>query len=202
MFNPENNEMEISIGVKLEAGVYFHIDRDEWVAMSDERKREKIADHLNAAAIFFANDRLVAGPETFFSANIYGPETHEIDLAALDIYDPIGEDESYITRLTGEEFDCNQAMSEGWGIFESTEHGWHIEKDDESNEFADDEAAINWVYAKAAMGSKYHADALAWIEDNNLPICANGIHSWADQTGKLDPDTRCTRCGERYDNPD
>lgn len=32
--------------------------------------------------------------------------------------------------------------------------------------------------------------------------CAQGLHSWVNETGKLAPDTRCTRCGEAYGNPD
>jgi hypothetical protein len=34
------------------------------------------------------------------------------------------------------------------------------------------------------------------------PECAKGLHSWIGETGKLPPDTRCTRCGEPYGNPD
>lgn len=32
--------------------------------------------------------------------------------------------------------------------------------------------------------------------------CAQGSHSWINETGLLPPDTRCTRCGERYGHPD
>lgn len=32
--------------------------------------------------------------------------------------------------------------------------------------------------------------------------CADGMHSWVNETGKLPPDTRCTRCGALYGNPD
>lgn len=32
--------------------------------------------------------------------------------------------------------------------------------------------------------------------------CASGIHSWADETGKLDPDTKCEHCGEPYGHPE
>lgn len=31
--------------------------------------------------------------------------------------------------------------------------------------------------------------------------CKMGIHSWADEVGKLPADTRCTRCGELYGDP-
>jgi hypothetical protein len=31
--------------------------------------------------------------------------------------------------------------------------------------------------------------------------CAAGLHSWIHETGKLPPDTKCTRCGEPYGNP-
>lgn len=73
----------------------------------------------------------------------------------------------FVEEVEDFEFDCNQAISEGWGIFESTERGWHIEKDDESTIFATDDDAVTHVHAQATMGSEYHAAALAWIEEHN-----------------------------------
>lgn len=32
--------------------------------------------------------------------------------------------------------------------------------------------------------------------------CAEGMHSWIDETGRLAADTACTRCGENYGEPD
>jgi hypothetical protein len=32
--------------------------------------------------------------------------------------------------------------------------------------------------------------------------CAEGTHSWIDETGLLPPDTACTRCGALYGHPD
>jgi hypothetical protein len=34
------------------------------------------------------------------------------------------------------------------------------------------------------------------------PDCAEGMHSWVNETGKLPPDTACTRCGALYGHPD
>ncbi len=34
------------------------------------------------------------------------------------------------------------------------------------------------------------------------PDCEAGLHSWINKTGKLPPDTACTRCGELYGDPD
>lgn len=64
-------------------------------------------------------------------------------------------------------FDCTQAITEGWGIFESVEHGWHIEKDDDSDIFPSDEEAAIWVYDQAQFDSAYHKAALAWLEQAN-----------------------------------
>jgi hypothetical protein len=37
--------------------------------------------------------------------------------------------------------------------------------------------------------------------DEGRKLCDGGFHSWIDETGKLSPDTKCTRCGELYGDP-
>lgn len=37
---------------------------------------------------------------------------------------------------------------------------------------------------------------------DGLADCADGIHSWTGETGRLPADAECTRCGEPYGDPD
>lgn len=39
-------------------------------------------------------------------------------------------------------------------------------------------------------------------DDDHSADCADGIHSWVNETGKLPADTPCKYCGELYGHPD
>lgn len=80
-------DIEISLDVEVNAGVHFWVDRDEWNTMSDERKREKINDVMNAIAIQLANDSIPFDAGRM-SAELIGPTETEIDLSKVDVYDP------------------------------------------------------------------------------------------------------------------
>ena len=56
------------------------------------------------------------------------------------------------------------AFSEGWGIFDSDTYGVSIQRDDDQALFADDDAAIAHVEARAAGGSTIHQQALEYIK--------------------------------------
>lgn len=72
-----------------------------------------------------------------------------------------------------DEFNQDQATSEGWCIAEVYNHstlpdGWmRIEKLDATGMFDSDYAAIAYVAAKAANGSRYHAQAIEYVEREN-----------------------------------
>jgi hypothetical protein len=69
-----------------------------------------------------------------------------------------------------EEF-ANQAKKEGWGIYLDNNSNLFetIQKDDDSNIFDDDEAAISFVKDRARNGSIMHKNALLYIlRDDNI----------------------------------
>lgn len=74
-------------------------------------------------------------------------------------------------------------------------------------EFHDPDAPVNGGDAVETV-CEYLADLqlLTTIEtpalDEDDDDCAQGSHSWINETGLLPPDTRCTRCGEEYGHPD
>lgn len=55
-----------------------------------------------------------------------------------------------------------------------------------------------WGY----VGGDYAYETLVSEFPKEDEDCAQGLHSWIDETGKLPADTRCTRCGALYGNPD
>ena len=61
------------------------------------------------------------------------------------------------------EFECDLAITEGWGIFQTGQR-WEIERDDEQDVFASDDDAETHVKAQATLGSQYHQDALNWLK--------------------------------------
>ena len=73
-----------------------------------------------------------------------------------------------------ESFDNKQAFNEGWCITTCMgsmyfPDGWvSIEKLDESTGFKNDFAAIAHVFNQAANGSKYHINAVKYMETTNF----------------------------------
>ena len=55
--------------------------------------------------------------------------------------------------------DQEQAMQEGWAIFNHPKHA-EIQKDDEAAVFASDEDAVSFIVERALAGSAGHAKAL------------------------------------------
>ena len=86
----EQGHIEISIDVKVLAGVGFTIDRAEWSAMSDADKRARISNAVEMAGLQFSQDTIgVSGlPGGFISMEIIGPFEGEIDLTTASTYDP------------------------------------------------------------------------------------------------------------------
>ena len=68
-------------------------------------------------------------------------------------------------------FDNRQAHAEGWGIFDLCEVGrpdpYQLPRIDADARFASDDDAWQHVAARAAEGSAYHRDALAFLSDNS-----------------------------------
>ncbi len=56
-----------------------------------------------------------------------------------------------------------RGMNEGWGIFWSDSRGWELQRDDGARVFETDDDALDFVKAKAAAGSAYHRDCLAFL---------------------------------------
>lgn len=81
------NEIEISLSVKVEAGIYFTIDSAEWDAMDEATKRKTIGAKIDSVAIAFGNDTHQFG-EARMSGEIVGPSDDEIDLSQVDTYQP------------------------------------------------------------------------------------------------------------------
>ena len=84
----ERTDIEISVSVQIEAGIHFWVDRDEWNSMSDDEKLAAIGEQIDAASIR-ANNDCFDYPSGTISANIYGPDNDKINLAEIDIYDPV-----------------------------------------------------------------------------------------------------------------
>lgn len=62
---------------------------------------------------------------------------------------------------------------------------------------------INDIDHCVVLGVGERIDLRAYPQDDDdEDECAQGIHSWIDAVGKLPADTKCTRCGELYGNPD
>jgi hypothetical protein len=61
---------------------------------------------------------------------------------------------------------------------------------------------INDIDHCVLLGVGDRIDLRAYHQPDEDDDCAHGIHSWIDAVGKLPPDTKCTRCGELYGNPD
>ena len=57
-------------------------------------------------------------------------------------------------------FDNTQAFTEGWALFNDGE----LQRIDEADTFASDEAALAYVQQRAADGSAYHQAALNWTK--------------------------------------
>lgn len=89
----------------------------------------------------------------------------------------------------GERHTGEHAVGTITAIDDSQEHGICLA-------FEPSEVSVLLSLAELADEEKYQIDPDA--DDD----CANGLHSWIGETGKLPPDTRCTRCGEPYGNPD
>ena len=67
-------------------------------------------------------------------------------------------------------FDDAQAVAEGWSIVETdgSENGpYQLQKIDEYDKFYSDDEAWIHVFMRAYLGSAYHQQALAFLDDNN-----------------------------------
>jgi hypothetical protein len=85
----QDNEIEIAIDVKIEAGVGFRVDRETWAKASDSEKRAMIFNVIDGASMMFANDvlPLPQGHCAFLSAEVAVPLVDEIDLSETRLYD-------------------------------------------------------------------------------------------------------------------
>jgi hypothetical protein len=82
----EENEIEISISVRMNAGIGFKIDRAEWEGFTDDQKRQRLDEAITMVANKVGED-ITYYDRTFLSADIIGPNLNEIDLADIQIYD-------------------------------------------------------------------------------------------------------------------
>ena len=85
--------------------------------------------------------------------------------------------------LTTREYDCTQAIEEGWTI--SAVYGagngdnWRLERLDCREVFPSDEAAWAHVVKQALGGSDYHARALKWLkkhQQNEFDLIMSTTH--------------------------
>lgn len=60
--------------------------------------------------------------------------------------------------------DQARAFTQGWGIFENSDHGIRIERLDEKSIFEDDEQAVNYVRLQAAAGSALARKAIVYVK--------------------------------------
>lgn len=80
--------IEISIPVKIVGAIHFWIERDEWEEMTPEQRKERLDDHVTAAAIRCDDDCIRVTADTTISASIIEPQRGAADLAQVEIYDP------------------------------------------------------------------------------------------------------------------
>lgn len=59
--------------------------------------------------------------------------------------------------------DQEVALNEGWGVFDNSDHGLRIERDDGSQRFSSDCDAIAYVEQRAERGNALALAALAFI---------------------------------------
>lgn len=83
------------------------------------------------------------------------------------------------------------AASEGWGLFDSMEHGWEIQKIDEPEEgeaqLEGDDTAWVLVAQRAAAGSAVHLKALEFLGERNNDARIEALQAgYADAVGRLE----------------
>lgn len=85
-----DNEIEITIEVKINAGVGFKVDRATWANATDEYKKLLVHRAIDNAAVFLDNDILLVDDDNglFISSEITGPMDDDINLSEVRIYDP------------------------------------------------------------------------------------------------------------------
>ena len=90
----DDGRIEISLDIKLSAGVGFWVERDEWGAMSDEQRASYTEARLDDVAAMFNRDVIgvpsAAGDRMYLAASLVGPSRDELleGAAAYSIYDP------------------------------------------------------------------------------------------------------------------
>jgi len=59
--------------------------------------------------------------------------------------------------------DQTRALSEGWGVFDNSDHGLRIERHDEAQRFDCDAAAQAYVAMRALNGGAREQKAIRWL---------------------------------------
>lgn len=117
-----NEELEISIGVKIEAGIYFTVETAAWLTMTNDERRALINDRLNSASNQLANNTIYVG-DCALSGQIVSPSygVEEIDLKKVEAYDK--ESGLYDTSHLDPDTETAPTTPEGWKAL-ALKHGW------------------------------------------------------------------------------
>jgi hypothetical protein len=90
----DDGRIEISLDIKLSAGVGFWVERDAWGAMSDEQRASYTEARLDDVAAMFDHDVVdvpsAADERVYLAASLVGPSRDELldGAANYSIYDP------------------------------------------------------------------------------------------------------------------
>ncbi|KAA5604392.1 hypothetical protein F1188_16150 [Roseospira marina] len=68
-----------------------------------------------------------------------------------------------ITEEDWNQVDQRQALNEGWGLFKHDSKGYCLERYDEADRIASDEAAVGHVWQQCLAGSRLHRRALFFL---------------------------------------
>ena len=83
-----DDRIEISQDLVLQASIHFWVDRTDWNAMTDDQRRELIAEKVESAAIRCDNDCIEVDGSVTMSAGIRVPAARDVNLSEISIYDP------------------------------------------------------------------------------------------------------------------
>lgn len=81
----KDNDLEISVGVTVEAGFFFHVDKDEWNALTAEQRAALIEKKLDGASDTLANQNHYIG-DGWFTGQIIEP-AEQVNLEEVTVYE-------------------------------------------------------------------------------------------------------------------
>jgi hypothetical protein len=86
--NKREGQIEVAIGVEINAGIAFWVDKTQWDGMDEAARRTMVDKAIEQAAIRFCEEPVQLDNKLTLSAEILGPEGEGIKMDELQIYDP------------------------------------------------------------------------------------------------------------------